>query len=170
MTSSPGNKLENCIDNNENTFCYSGQKDAYPWLALEFDTIQDISKLSIINRKDCCGERARGLQVFVSDSLPTTAKVRFTKGHLLGSFSGPGTNGQLIDIVGKKSLVGKYVIIQTNPSGNSNIGGHLNLQEVYVYGRGKLLSSIQPIRQSLCQPDERLNLFGHTILSYYNIS
>ena len=66
--------------------------------------------------------------VKISDQLPTTATIMFSGGDLLGTFAGPGTPGQRIEITsGDNWLVktGRYVIVQMD-----NDNEPLNLKEV----------------------------------------
>ena len=59
-----------------------------------------IQRVELYNRRDCCGERTKDVSVRVADELPTSGSEIFNGGSLLGSFPGPGTNGQKITISG----------------------------------------------------------------------
>ena len=128
LSSNPNTKYS-CVDGKNNTFCYSSP-EKYPWLALHLPEAA-IVRVTIVNRKDCCGERAKNLEVWVSDTLPTTTETRFTDGQMLGSFEGPGRNGQVIDLVASQEISGSFVVIQTYPNGEQ--GNYLNLAEVSVF-------------------------------------
>ena len=58
----------------------------------------------------------------------------FTGGELLGTFKGPGTMGQQIEIKsgpGWEKKSGRYLVIQMNHKGKPE---YLNLQEVFAVG------------------------------------
>jgi hypothetical protein len=97
----------NCIDGHTNSMCHTQDEHA-PWLALEFDRPVDVKSATIYNRGDCCGDRFSNAEVRVTDTLPTDGTEMFTGGQLLGSFKGPGTNGQVIHIQGEEYLRGRY--------------------------------------------------------------
>ena len=59
-----------------------------------------IQRVELYNRQDCCGDRTKNVFVRVADELPTSGSEIFNGGSLLGSFPGPGTNGQKITISG----------------------------------------------------------------------
>jgi hypothetical protein len=114
MSSTAGSfSASNCINGdtsgNELTtnMCHTKSENA-PWLALEFDLPVDVKSVTIYNRKDCCGGRFSNAEVRVTDTLPTDGSQMFTGGRLLGSFQGPGTDGQIIQIQGEEYLRGRY--------------------------------------------------------------
>ena len=49
------------------------------------------------------------------------------QGSLLGTYKGPGTNGQVLDIVSKEGVTGTHVVIQMESR-------FLNLAEIEVFG------------------------------------
>ena len=95
----------------------------------------DVYKVIIYNRGDCCGDRLSNVRVIVTDELPrpyrdTHETVKGTStynilkcppifpyqfqflGAILGKFKGPASTKEVIPIVSKKPLTGKYVVIQ----------------------------------------------------------
>ena len=95
----------NCIDGNvAGQICHT-EHDRHPWLALDYGKTFAIQTVQIFNRHDCCGERTRNVEVRISEELPgpatTTDNQKFSGGSLLGTFLGPGTNGQYIIITGE---------------------------------------------------------------------
>ena len=74
--------------------------ERYPWLAIDFGKTVVVQRVEIFNRLGCCGDRTRGVQVSVSDELPTSGSQPF-QGTLLGHFGGPAADGQHIIIPGK---------------------------------------------------------------------
>ena len=59
-----------------------------------------IQRVELYNRQKCCGDRTKDVSVRVADELPASGSEIFDGGSLLGSFPGPGTNGQKITISG----------------------------------------------------------------------
>ena len=103
-------------------------KEQAPWLLLDFQNRVEVTRVDIYNRADCCGERTRNLIVRLTDEVPTTGSTMYTGGQLLGTFQGPGTNGQVISVSGS-AKIGRYVLIQMDYQ------QPLNLHEVFVFGR-----------------------------------
>ena len=95
----------NCIDGNTSNggYCHT-QKDATPWIAIDYGTRVIVERVDIFNRVDCCGERTQNVDVRISDELPTSGSQMFSGGTLLGHFAGPGTTGQHIIVSGQKLL------------------------------------------------------------------
>ena len=124
------------------TMCHTHHQRA-PWLALDYRVPVSVEKVVLHNRdgSDHNAARTRNVVVKISDQLPTTAASMFSGGDLLGTFAGPGTPGQRIEIIsGNKWLVkmGRYVIVQMN------INDVLNLIEVVAHGihffQGRILA------------------------------
>ena len=110
--------------------CQTRCNASTPWLALEFSGPVRVTKVDIYNRADECGwcaEKTRNLEVRLTDELPTTEDQMYTGGHLLGTFEGPGTRGQIIKVEGA-ARTGRYVLIQMNSQ------DCLNLHEVETFG------------------------------------
>ena len=109
--------------------CHTHHQQA-PWLALDYGVRVSVEKVVLHNRdgSDHNAARTRNVVVKISDQLPTTAASMFSGGDLLGTFAGPGTPGQRIEIIsGNNWLVkmGRYVIVQMD-----NDNEPLNLKEV----------------------------------------
>ena len=137
-----GNGPDKCIDGVTDgpdtppgDMCHTGD-DPAPWFALDFgyETRVSVDKVLIYNRihSPSSASRTKNVDVRLSDELPTSATSMYTGGFLLGSFAGPGTSGQLIEIGsghGWPIKYGRYVIVQMN-----NGGEPLNLKEVVAFG------------------------------------
>ena len=107
--------------------------DPYPWLALDYGEGVEVSveKVVIYNRP-AIGARTRNIEVQISDELPALATSKFTSGQLLGTFTGPASDGQVIEIQsgpGWLSKHGRYLIVQMD-----NGKDPLNLKEVVASG------------------------------------
>ena len=140
---------DKCIDGNEGgTYCDTEQELA-PWLALDFGSEVKVSSVVIIARVDCCGDRTKNVKIRVSSTLPSgllSGSTMFSGGQLLGTFTGPGTNGQRIEVTSDTELTGRYVVVQMDhrlTAANGLLGGfgdHLNLMEVTAWSPGRIFS------------------------------
>ena len=96
---------ERCIDGEIDTMCHTiGGGPPSPWLAIDYKALVSVQRVEIFNRKDCCGERTRNVDVRIANELPTSASEMFTGGTLLGHFAGPGASGQHIIISGQAAV------------------------------------------------------------------
>ena len=118
------------------SMCHS-KKESAPWLALDFgkEARVSVEKVVLINRREFSWwKRTRNIQIRLSNGLPASGKEMFSGGEALGTFKGPATPGQKVEIDsgpgwGKKT--GRYLIVQNN---FGNPGDYLNLQEGYAVG------------------------------------
>ena len=79
-------------------------REATPWIAIDYGTRVIVERVEIFNIVHCCGAWTRNVDVRISDVLPTSGNQMFSGGTLLGHFAGPGTDGQHIIISGQKLL------------------------------------------------------------------
>ena len=84
-------------------FCHT-ESEPTPWIAIDFGTTVTVQRVELFNRRTCCGDRTRNVDVRVADELPTSGSQMFSGGTLLGHFAGPGTTGQHIIVSGQKLL------------------------------------------------------------------
>ena len=94
-----------------------------------------MAKVVLFNRmRYCCWHRTKNVQIRLSNELPRSGRKLFLGGKLLGTFKGPATRGQRVEIqsaIGWENKFGRYLIIQMNfGSAESN----LNLKEVFAVG------------------------------------
>ena len=88
-----------------------------------------VGKTVIVNRKTCCGERAKNIEVRLSND----GESMYEGGLLFGKFEGPGTTGGTIEIEseeGWEQLVGRYLIVQID-----NGKDPLQFNEVTAFGK-----------------------------------
>ena len=130
-----GFEASKCIDGitiddlSSDNLCHTAiNLDIAPWLLLKFQNKVAVTSVEIYNRADGYWSRTRNLEVRLTEEQPTTADRMYTGGHLLGTFEGPGTKGQVI-IVSGSAKTGRYVLIQMNHQ------DALNFHEVSVFGR-----------------------------------
>ena len=120
--------------------CHSNREPA-PWIALDYGKEASVSveKVVLFNRWDGSWHRTKNVQIRISNELPTDGKTMFTGGEALGTFKGPATKGQIVEIPsgeGWEKKTGRYVIIQMNHN------DYLNLHETYAVG----ISHVDPSR------------------------
>ena len=127
-----GNKCIDGITTGTGSLCHS-KRELAPWLALDYgkDARVSVEKVVIFRADRGC---PKNVEVRLTNELPTSGKKMFTGGELLGTFKGPGTRGQQIEIKsgpGWEKKSGRYLVIQMNHKGKSE---YLNLQEVFAFG------------------------------------
>ena len=129
-----GNK---CIDGihtrtRTGSLCHS-KRELAPWLALDYGKDARVSVEKVVIFRADRGW-PKNVEVRLTNELPTSGKKMFTGGELLGTFKGPGTRGQQIEIKsgpGWEKKSGRYLVIQMNHKGKPE---YLNLQEVFAVG------------------------------------
>ena len=100
-----------------------------------------VEKVIIANRIKCCGDRTMNVEVRLTNELPTDGKSKFTSGQVVGTFEGPGKNGQKIEVKAEDDwmeTLGRYLIVQMDHSDKSDDrkqGHGINLMEVTGFGK-----------------------------------
>jgi len=134
-----GKKCIDGITTGTESLCHS-KRELAPWLALDYgkDARVSVEKVVLFNRAGWDlwqgWQRTKNVEVRLANELPTSGMKMFTGGELLGTFKGPGTMGQQIEIKsgpGWEKKSGRYLVIQMNHKGKSE---YLNLQEVFAFG------------------------------------
>ena len=134
-----GNKCIDGIPTGTGSLCHS-KRELAPWLALDYgkDARVSVEKVVLFNMAEGDSEpiwhRTKNVEVRLANELPASGMKMFTGGELLGTFKGPGTRGQQIEIKsgpGWEKKSGRYLVIQMNHKGKPE---YLNLQEVFAVG------------------------------------
>ena len=103
-------EAEKCIDGDTDGpdavpgvggFICHTEEEPTPWIAIDYGATVTVQRVEIFNRRQCCGNRTRNIDVRISDELPASGIHMFSGGHLLGHFPGPATEGQLLTISGQ---------------------------------------------------------------------
>ena len=121
---------EKCIDGitDGSNMCHTNHEQA-PWLALDYgDGVRVSVEKVVLYNTDHNAARTKNIEVRISDQLPASAASTFSGGDLLGTFAGPGTPGQRIEIASGGNWLmkmGRYVIVQMD-----NDNEPLSLKEV----------------------------------------
>ena len=84
-----------------------------PWIAIDYGTTVNVQRVELFNRRYCCGDRTKDVDIRISDELPTSGSQMFSGGTLLGHFAGPGSDGQHINIEGEKQLLNTQWVLPT---------------------------------------------------------
>lgn len=114
----PASKGNDGIESN----FFSTHADPSPWWTVDLGSNTGVTRIQIINRKDCCGDRLKNFKVYVSvDNAFSANEVVYTHSTVC-------TNGQAIEIplTGKS---GRYVKVEAQNSP----ANYLHLSEVRVY-------------------------------------
>ena len=100
---------------------------------MELKKIGVVGRVTIFNRQNCCGERAKNMRV-------TVGFTKFTKGmnplHLpkntkeCATYKGPGKTGEEISIECKAAIKGQYVAVQLMQTTTAT----MNFAEIEIYG------------------------------------
>ena len=141
-----------CIDGDKtgDEVCHSNCQENAPWLALEFvEGTVEVTRVDIYN-KNKNGAKTKNLEVRLTNELPTSGDQMYTGGELLGTFAGPGGNGEIIKVEGS-ALTGKYVLIQMD---NKDC---LNLLEVGVFGSVIIATTTPTTTTTTTNPGKRIN-------------
>lgn len=67
----PGLPADYCIDGDNNTVCHSGNvpdENGVVWWEVDLKVPQDINRVEVVNRRDCCSERITGAEIQFLDS------------------------------------------------------------------------------------------------------
>ena len=90
-----------------------------------------VQKVVITNRRSCCGDRLKSVEVRVGYDEATKSNQNLTSSAniICGTFPGPGTNGQRVVVdCTPAGIEGQFVTIQTL---DTTI---MNIAEVEVFG------------------------------------
>ena len=142
------NKCIDGVTDRRHHLCHS-LKESHPWLALDFGKQAKVSveKVVLFNRRDGSWARTKNVQIRLSNELPSTKKQMFSGGEPLGTFKGPATRGEQVEIYsgpGWEKKTGRYLVIQMN---FGKVIDFLNLHEAFATGishtapsKGKLIT------------------------------
>jgi len=120
----------NCIDGLTALYkvCHTAGGESYPWVTLVIPP-SIVRKVRITNRKDGYEDRMRNMKIWVGKEFPSTTDVEYTGGALLGTYKGPGTKGEVVEMeITSKTVVGTHVVVQMETD-------YINLLEIEVFGK-----------------------------------
>ena len=64
------------------SLCHTNTEKA-PWLAIDYGANVTVEEVVLYNRKDCCNERTRNVEIWLADEIPTSGAEKFTTGSPL---------------------------------------------------------------------------------------
>lgn len=115
-----GYPSSNAVDDDTNTLSITtNQYSPYWWVDL--GDMFNIKQIYIINRKGCCGDRLRDLDISVGNSLDNMI--------VCVHYDGPGSDGEHHVFNLEKEIIGRYVKLQIISTAE-----YLQLTEVRVFG------------------------------------
>jgi len=120
---SNANDAQGAVDGIKNGgYGFHTNKEPTPWWEVDLKAIYNLSEIRIFNRLDCCSERARTLQIFISID-----EIRWKQIYAHDHSPFGGVNGKPL-VVDLKGVSARYVRLQLN----ENTWFHLD--EVEIYG------------------------------------
>lgn len=76
---SPLAPASNCLDGNTDTYCHTTLTDASAWLRVTYPCAQGLSRVDVVNRKDCCQIRIQQFRMrAVSNGTDLATAYEFT--------------------------------------------------------------------------------------------
>jgi hypothetical protein len=118
----PGYGSSNGVDGKMGAFFHTDQ-EAAPWWQVDLGAAHVLSEVRIYNRLNCCSERARTIQVLLSQDAGNWQTVYSHNGSVFG-----GADGRPL-VVPLNGRTARYVRLQLAES------NYLHLEEVEVYGQ-----------------------------------
>ncbi|HYO79565.1 MAG TPA: discoidin domain-containing protein, partial [Thermoanaerobaculia bacterium] len=107
--------------------------DANAWWEVDLGTVQPISTLELLNRRDCCSDRLQNVWLFVSDSpIPVGLANALAAPNVARWFRGPAPTVLTFDV----NRSGRYVRVQLNGT------NALALTEVQIWSRDLILTGL----------------------------
>lgn len=121
----PGYPASYAVDGNPDTFQHSGS-EKLPWWEVDLGADHKVTRIEIINRKDCCQTRTRKFRVFVT-KVPVITYL--TPGYVFEFNKIDGLRAGIN--IENLAATGRYVRIWQD---NGVIANHMHFAEVKVYG------------------------------------
>ena len=94
----------------EDSKVFHSKPEDKPWLRIQLNRPTTITSVTIVNRKECCGDRLKNLAIRGGMSNDLTNPV-------IGQFMGPGTTGGRYEIVLNNPLKVLYLSFQLKDNG-----------------------------------------------------
>lgn len=118
------NDAQGAVDGNvSGGFGFHTESEPKPWWQVDLGAVKALAEIRIFNRRDCCSERARTLQVLLSYDGVSWTRVFSNPGSVFGPDGAPLR-------VSVKGLSARFVRLQLAET------NYFHLDEVQVYGAG----------------------------------
>lgn len=119
---SQANDAKGAVDGNvSGGFGFHTESQMKPWWQVDLGAVKALGEIRIFNRRDCCSERARTLQVLLSNDGVSWTRVFSNPGTVFGADGAPLR-------VSVKGLSARFVRLQLAET------NYFHLDEVQVYG------------------------------------
>jgi hypothetical protein len=119
---SQANDAQGAVDGNvSGGFGFHTESQPNPWWQVDLGAVRALTEIRIFNRRDCCSERARTLQVLLSNDGVSWRRVYSNPGTIFGADGAPLR-------VSVKGLSARFVRLQLAEA------NYLHLDEVQVFG------------------------------------
>ncbi|MGZ5434873.1 MAG: discoidin domain-containing protein, partial [Pyrinomonadaceae bacterium] len=116
------NDAKGAVDGNvSGGFGFHTESQQNPWWQVDLGAVKALGEIRIFNRRDCCSERARTLQVLLSNDGVSWTRVFSNPGTVFGADGAPLR-------VSVKGLSARFVRLQLAET------NYFHLDEVQVYG------------------------------------
>ncbi|XP_063444534.1 fucolectin-7-like [Mytilus trossulus] len=99
--------------------------ESYPYFWVDLNNSCLIKLIKIYNRKECCGDRLRNVEVTIGHSLSNM--------KLCGFYKGPAADGEIVNIYCKVPMVARYVKVMLKE--NKIEETVINFAEVEVFAK-----------------------------------
>ncbi|VDI00764.1 Hypothetical predicted protein [Mytilus galloprovincialis] len=119
------------VDGNFNSYMHTtyfyqnndmhGESNPYWWVDIGSSCM--VKLIKIYNRRDCCGQRLRNLEVSIGMSLSSM--------QVCGYYKGPGSNGEMIPISCREPIEARYVKVMIKDE--NTLDTILNFAEIQVF-------------------------------------
>ena len=86
---------------------FHSENEDNPWLKLQLNRATMITSVTVRNRKDCCPERLRNLEVRAGMRNDLTNPI-------VGTFKGPGEEGKRYVIRSRLAILAEFITFQLN--------------------------------------------------------
>merc|ERR1719187_844946 len=102
---------EKAIDGDLTTSVMTKTAEAFPWIAIQIseDSLQLVRKVVVVNYGNtsptspvATAAKLKNMEVRVATMIPKSSSEKFTGGHLLGTFKGPGKPGEVVEMSSSK--------------------------------------------------------------------
>ena len=95
-----------------------------PWIRFQMNRDTVITSITVVNRKDCCGQRLVNLEI-------RAGMANNMNNQVVGFFKGPGQTNKEYTIRLSKEVKARYISIQMKATGYLQINGiKLNLESI----------------------------------------
>ena len=101
---------------------FLSNKESNPWIRFQLNRDTDITSITIVNRKDCCGQRLRNLEI-------RAGMTNNMNNPVVGYFKGRGVTNEEYTIRLATAVKARYISIQIKEREYLSINGiKLNLE------------------------------------------